>query len=393
MVIQVPKKLLDRIAVENFRIEREEATLLIWWFIESQYPFGDEDDEDGNEEGWTSINDRKHFKKLANNDKTRTNCRNWLEAEGFIAIRKVVCKDGVTRNLRIRWKTSQQYKALGAEDLVSYEIPNRSVIDCLASPETSTDLACQMTRENLAKLKRKEHCVLAPPRDQDKYNPKEYNLAKYNRDLVSIEVLENNLGRVSRGAKVNRVYSPWVCARKHERNIRSMFTLDGEEIVSLDMRAAQPTFVANFAEDDELLTACMEDQLYSGLMSLLGKDRKETKKSFLAYLFGNIRKSTTETPDAFEIQEYMATKFPIAAKYVEQEKTLDYRQFARKLQNYEASIFIDEVFVELTKKNIPVLTVHDSISSTKSKARECREVMEESIRRRIISGKFMIKDE
>ncbi len=393
MEIHVPEKLLDRIAIEGFRRERKDATLLIWWFIESQYPFGDEDGENGDENGWKSINDRKHFKKLANNDETRRNSRNWLEDKIFIAIKKVVCKDGVTRNFRIPGERSQQYKALGAEDLVSHEIPNRSVIDCLALPETSKDLACQITRENLAKLKRKERCVLAPPRDQDKYKQKEYNLAKYNRDLMSIAVLENNLGRVSRGTKVNRLYSPWVSARKHERNIRSMFTLDGEEIVSLDMRAAQPTFVANFAEDDELLTACMEDQLYSGLMSLLGKDRKETKTFFLTYLFGHIRKSTTECPEAFAIQEYMATKFPIAAKYVDKEKTPDYRQLARKLQNYEASIFVDEIFMELTKMNIPVLSVHDSISCQKSKAGECRGVMEKTIGIRIKCGKFMIKEE
>ena len=78
MEILVPKKILDRIAIEGFRPELKEATLLIWWFIDSHYPLGFEDDE-----GWKSINDERLFGKLVHNPKLRTKCRNWLEKEGF----------------------------------------------------------------------------------------------------------------------------------------------------------------------------------------------------------------------------------------------------------------------------------------------------------------------
>jgi len=242
-------------------------------------------------------------------------------------------------------------------------------------PETSADHACEITRENLGKLKRKEGSELAEPD---------------NRERSSIFVLGNNLRNVNRGTKVNRLYSPWVVASKR---VRKLFTLDGGEIVSLDMRAAQPTFVACFARDDQLLTACMEDKLYGGLMSHLSAQRDKTKKYFLAYLFGHIRKSTTGLTQAFEIQEYMAQLFPITANYVEKEKTPNFKNFARKLQNYEADIFVDGIFMELAHRNITALTVHDSISCQKSKVEECRQVMKKIISDKTGNSKFVIKEE
>ena len=53
MKIYVPAKLLARIAEKGFNHRRREATLLMWWHIDSSFTFSDkidEDDEDDEDE-------------------------------------------------------------------------------------------------------------------------------------------------------------------------------------------------------------------------------------------------------------------------------------------------------------------------------------------------------
>jgi hypothetical protein len=79
--------------------------------------------------------------------------------------------------------------------------------------------------------------------------------------------------------------------------------------------------------------------------------------------------------------------YPTASKFIEAGRP----RLARKLQNFEASIFVDGAFAELVHQNTPALTVHDSIYFPESKESVVMEVLERHIQRALGHNRFVIK--
>jgi S-ribosylhomocysteine lyase LuxS involved in autoinducer biosynthesis len=372
--IYVPKKLIESAEWAGFRKDRLEVTYLFWWLIDS-WSSTSEERETGRR--WKQIHD-SNFEAITRSRDTRAKTRSWLNKSGFIEIRQTSCKDGRLRPRRIRGKESQGYATLMHDDLVPYKPSSRALVE-IFSVETGEDLECRITRENIGLLKRKKDL---------EWDLREIGEEKHrNRDQKSILLLEQNMGKVGRGQKVNRLYSPWTSARKP---IRELFTLDGDEIASFDLRAAQPTIMATLAYDKEMLSDCKSDVFYTGLADYIGATRKDAKQAFYAYSFGPIRKDAAEHSVAYQTQQWMREQYPMTGRYVDSCKKGNYRSFSREMQNREAFIFVDCIFRQLADEGIPALTVHDSIYFKVRDLSRAKEIAEEHLDRQLGRGLYTL---
>lgn len=370
--INIPEALLDAAQEDRFRIEFTETLLLSWWLIDG-WAWGESDTVEGKE--WKQIHDC-NFKNITTNNHSRAKARQWLEERGFIEIRKVDCPDGIKRNRREKGKFSQQYIALNPTSLIPYRLHCKTLDACLPV-WTGKDQASQQTRTNIGKLsKKKKKTSIQEEKTTEKNR---------SRDQQSVLMLERNRGKVGRGYKVNRLYSPWTAARKV---VRESFDLEGDLIASLDLRAAQPTLMAALAQDEKMLADCQSDTFYRGLADFIGAIRDDAKSSFYAYSFGPIRSVGTKQPQALEVQTWMRENYPETATFVDAKKQNDYRKFACEMQDREALIFVDGIFQELTEKGLTALTVHDSICFREQDREQATEIAMKHLNKHIKGGMF-----
>jgi hypothetical protein len=372
-IIFVPELLLDQVRRCGFRSERIDTTLLFWWLIDGWSI------TDGTNDRWKRIHDT-NFTGFTKNTNSRSNARKWLSTNGFIKIKMVVCKDGKERPERIKGQKSQSYAITHRSSIVPYRLASQNLATCI-STFTANDNASQQTRRVLGLLKRKVE-------KNGEKTPKVLSFQD-NRDLLSIFAIEHNLGSVKRGRLVDRLYSPWTGARKL---IRSYFTIEGCEIRSLDLRAAQPMLMALLADDQTMSDACFDDSFYGDLSSALGLPREQAKKRFYHYSFGPNRNPHPTESEAYEVQEWMKSRFPIAANYVFTKKTGNYRKFAREMQNKEALLFIDGIYSEITKSDLPALTVHDAIYFKATDYQQIKQIIDKRLTQHFKNKKFALNN-
>jgi hypothetical protein len=364
--LPVPHELLKRLLSE--RIEVVEGIILFYWLIlisQGKKSF----------ENWARISDDR-FKHIVKNDSQRRRYREWLEDHGYIKIRKWKCKDGVMRNRRIRGLECQQYRAfVPEEEQVEYTFEKSHISSLIeGGADVSSDPLCVSTRDNLELLRPKVTYSL----------PRQFT-DKDARDWGAYARLSNGAFRVNRGAIVNRLYSTWVTASS---NVRSMFTFCGENVGSLDLQAAQPTIVATLAKDDKMLQDCFDDELYDKIRNHLGLERQKAKRGFCAYVFyESPRTKFSSNRVAYEVQKLTRRLYPSASKFIEAGRP----NLAKKLQDFEASIFVDGAFAELVHQNTPALTVHDSIYFPESKKSVVKEVLDRHIQQALGHDRFKIK--
>ncbi len=374
--IYVPQALLDAVHSTGFRIELAETVLLSWWMIDC---WNAEQTRANRVHKWKRIHDQ-YFIRINKTDESRAKARRWLVDEGFIEIRQVVCQDGISRNRRIRGRECQSYRTKNARAYSRYPLAKKSVFDCLPC-STGSDEESKKTRENLGLLQLK---------DQGLGILKKKKIGRQaNRDRQTLLTLIHNKGVVKRGRVVNRLYSPWTGLRKE---LRTLFTLDGQEIDSFDLQAAQPTLMASMAGDSKMLADCQSDAFYKGLAAELGLEREDGKNCFYPYVYGPIRKVGTKQPQALKIQEWMRDKYETAADFVDSRKTgRYYGLFSREMQNKEAAIFVDGIFRELNREDVVALTIHDSIFFGENDRDQVKAVTESHLREHIKDGLFKIK--
>lgn len=342
--IYVPANLLD--AVENSfgSIKTIENYLLFWQFIDA-WPYADDEDED-----WRVISD-SCFGEVISSQNIRGQIRNWLEKQGFIKLRKFRLDNGVLVNHFIPGVEPLKYQPICGGPLIPYQLISKDYWGGLDS-FTAPDPLCLATRANLSLLTKKNG-------EKPDYESEKAGKIKKNRDVHSLYKLGANAGNITRGQRVSRLYSPWVTASKE---VRKCFLLDGCGISSLDLKAAQPTLIAQMAGDQKMLEDCKSDALYLGIAEMLGVERNDAKQPFMAYAYGKNRKDGRGNLAAFKVQEWMRERYRNAASFMAQEKTVrDYSELSCRLQDVEAAIFVDGIYAELTDKGLPALTVHDAI--------------------------------
>lgn len=384
--IYIPQSMIDLLQNpfrKDFRRKDAIESLVLMYSIMDGWNIKTKPDSFGRR--WKEIHDR-HFVGVTENRNMRAKIRKWLVENGFIEIRQVRCKDGQQRNLRVKTKTSQQYRIKSKKKWTTYAVDVEAYFKANAVTETGPDWASKATRANLSLLTRTDQLV------------KEKN----NRTNRAIWTLENNSGTVKKGKKVDRLFSPWCFASEE---VRGLFLLDGEPLVSFDLGSAQPSIAAKLAGDDDLLAACKEDKLYPAIGNLLGLSREDAKPAFYIWCYGptlheepvfertQLRrrrrsKKTTKTKarkkkqltsdqiadlaqkkdkafktkqQTWEVEKYMVATYPRTAAYAERSKQPKYFEFSRRMQDLEAEIFIEGIFAELVQLGIPALTCHDGI--------------------------------
>jgi hypothetical protein len=176
--------------------------------------------------------------------------------------------------------------------------------------------------------------------------------------IYPVSRLVNKKGRVFRD-KTNRLHSPFTQLYK---GYRECFTVDGERLACLDMKAAQPTLLGLMSGDQKLVEHCVSDILYQQIAQITGTDRDMAKRNYCWFAYGAIKeKETVENRPVFEIQNLFEREYPTAFAFIKQQKSTNYRTFSHQMMRAEAAIFIDGVFRELTKEGIFALTIHDSV--------------------------------
>lgn len=195
-------------------------------------------------------------------------------------------------------------------------------------------------------------------------------------DLHYLRTLEMNKGNIHRGTKVNRLYSPWARGAKR---IRPCFNLAGEEMVCLDLRCSQVALLAAYFDDQDLVRDCAEDRFYTGFASMLGTSRDDAKQPFFEYYFGTNRTEDARNKQALEVQKWMTGKYPKTGRNVFDAKVEKHNQLAIDLQNREASIFVDGVYLKLGQIGLPALSIHDAIYVPASGTDTARAVIEKHL--------------
>lgn len=363
----IPAHLHDLVLREGFRPERQTAIYLIYDVIVQKCSVMKGE--------WTRISDQA-FGNVVKNHTRKSAEKNWLEANGFIRIKKWRTQDGVVKNSKIPGRKSQAYKVVEQEGASIWVDLWKRKLNW--STSVSHDPLCQYTHSVLRQIEVDKTTVARICVGEREFSS--LTAARRMAVLHWARTLHYGSGRIRRGQRVNRLYSPWTSA---PRELRRACFLAGEPIVSIDLQASQPTLIGLLAEDDAFCAACIQDQLYPCIGQLFAVGREEAKPIFLSYVYGPNRVPTARNKQALAVQEYVASQFPKTHEYITNHKKPDHRAFARRLQNIEAALFLEGILGEIMQKKMIALTVHDSISVPESLGEQAVEIS-----RRILATKM-----
>jgi hypothetical protein len=370
----VPARLHSLVLQEGFRPERQTAIYLIYDQIVQKC---------GLMKGkWTHISDST-FGNVVKNHTRKSIEKKWLEENGFIQIKKWTAEDGTVRNSKIPGKKCQAYKVVeqGGESLW-VDLWKRK-LEWTAT--TAPDAVCQYTRDVLGRVEMDQAKVARICLGESEFFA--LTLARRMAVLHWARALHFGTGAIRRGRRVSRLYSPWTSA---PRELRGACFLEGEPIVSIDLQASQPALIGLLAEDDDFLRACFNDELYGKVSELFDVEREEAKPIVLSYIYGRNRAASARNKQAYLVQEHVARNFPKTYSFVWKNKLHDHTAFACRLQNLEAELFLGGIFGEMMQRQIPALTVHDSIAVPLSRKQTAVGICRDVLGRRL-AGKARIK--
>jgi len=210
-----------------------------------------------------------------------------------------------------------------------------------------------------------------------------------NKDYIYVKKDENT----------GRVFTSFSCMK---RELRSFCTIDNEKLDSVDLKAAQPTFLVHhlLAEHPdnkdvrEFYRIVTEEDIYNFLDQhfyfremyarfMPDELRDQSKIEFMRWIFSDARGST-------DYSKAIKKEFPDVWKFVQNEKTAFKRKktnYAIELQKIEASIFIEgmrDIFHE------GVLSVHDSLYFKTGLKAKVHEALRESLLKNKIKS-FQLK--
>ena len=304
------------------------------------------------------------------------------------------------------------HKTQRRTNIVPYYLKTRSANDALSDYWTWDDVPCEYTKQILGRVQidvgaAKKHfgdlCLsylnqsdwaldeldriqlIAYQNDEQKRDPRDKDL-----DGLATPVREfaHCRGRVHRGRNGRRLFSPLTQLKK---TFRPFLTLDGEPLICVDMTCCQPTLLGHLSNDCDLIRDCLFDVFYDQIADELKVsddvtvidfkiDRGRAKQIFYEYLFGANRTWRTRSKDALRVQEFFRKLYPKTFQHVwkqkEQKKKQQkgemarYKKFSHTLQQNESAIFVDGLLSIAQAHNIPCLTIHDAVLTTKTHQEE-----------------------
>ena len=376
--IEVPKKLYEAVINEGWRIEKEETVLLMWKLVQAW--------NSNKEEEYSHVANTEFF-KVADSRHTLLNSKQYLLQNAFLS-RLLDDNGNPIKQLPKKRKagTCEQWKAhLTTDEQVTVRL---EVKDCLCIFKTAapTEGICKYSNEVQTQLIYKE-TEWQTYLDEIEANTNDYKRIRIQNSAIA---LHHKVVNAKRGQRVNRLFSTFTLA---PRLTRRCFTLDSQEIVTIDLQAGQPTLLASYAGDEALLKRCYDNLLYDDVQEITGaKDREESKKFWNRYCLGknDVEEWKTQT---LQLQDYVQNQFPIAFNYVWNSKVNGHKYLSHKLQNKEAAIFVDDILQKLKGRDLPALTIHDAIACKETDKNLVLETMEKILDQEIPNKKYKLKIE
>ena len=182
--------------------------------------------------------------------------------------------------------------------------------------------------------------------------------------VMAIDALENGDIFFCSDPKTGRVFSN---ISNFPRELRGTLMIDRQPTVEVDIKCAQPLFLAGLYEDGEpekekFLDVVLNKDFYTWLGEKSGAkwDSRDLlkEKIFIQVFFDRLRQF--EEKDG-RLWIGFKEQFPVLSKAIKGVKTPDHSALALRLQSIEAKVMISGAAQELLGEGIPIATVHDSI--------------------------------
>lgn len=278
--------------------------------------------------------------------------------------------DPITNELTEKgWSIS--YKPKSYSNYVEQELNTINFLDVLGT-ETPTNPICNHVRRCLNSLEfDRDHlhpvilnAVVEKMKFPTRFAGAIDKVRKTKYPLVNLAAKRGRINRDSQG----RLHSPW---SQLKGDYRSLFTSDGERLLSADMVACQPTLIGILSEDAKLIEDCHQDRFYNLIIERLNDigfaeaNRDDAKNATYPYVYGKNRPYWTEAeskPRA--VQELFNQRYPKAAKYCWEVKKGGkdaYKKLPLAMQSLESKIFIDGLYNEIRKEKLFCLPLHDGL--------------------------------
>ena len=172
------------------------------------------------------------------------------------------------------------------------------------------------------------------------------------------------------------------------KDLRKHLLIEGEETVEIDIRNSQPFFALALYPSESEERNRYKDLVQSGLFYekinnclkkpiLLNDDNARgrlKKRVFKEIFFGHVS-------EKYSLWIAFKRMFPELATIIETMKAGHHNQFAIHLQKTEATAIISGVLQEAGRRNLPILTVHDSVICRAKDAHEVEKVMNAHVER------------
>jgi len=214
--------------------------------------------------------------------------------------------------------------------------------------------------------------------DQELLELCEYNQMKYDNMLFDITNINEKKFRI-RKSKHGRLY---MNVSNLSKKIRKDLMIDNQLLVENDVTACQPTMLGiscvRNTDVKKWLELCQGDKtkgldIYTYQMNKIGYkgSRDDFKKAWAGVMFGNFGYKS-------KIMELTEKEFPTIFAKIKELKAGNYSKLAQKLQYLESDYIIQNVCKSLYSKysDIKLVTVHDSILSTKEYQHIVKEEMQ-----------------
>lgn len=182
--------------------------------------------------------------------------------------------------------------------------------------------------------------------------------------LVNTNVIEkiNNADIYSGFDKYGRFHTNFTVLKKDIRE--NYLTINNNKLQELDVKNSQPFFMSIIMKkkgffNDTYHADVIEGRLYEKIMICSGKPRKQVKQDVFRILYGRNRiQGRNKIEECFK--EIYPEVYEWIIKYKEEHK--NYKILAQELQRTESKFIFNNVIPEILKwKDIPIITVHDSI--------------------------------
>ncbi|PHQ34157.1 hypothetical protein [Rhodopirellula bahusiensis] len=421
-ILFVPEDLKDRLENEKLDRRRREGYYLTWSVIRNGYFETDES-------SWRYIHG-DNFEKIGSNGTMPHDAKAWLEKNGFIKWDQSYVAENIAtgknearpQRYRVHDWGKTTVKRLESKNVISALVRNKPVEPELQYSQHQLDLLtpdvghlkhimrevliCNWQGVDIRNAVEREFLFDQIEKSgnsaEKKGKPGEYRTATFNfssslddwRDssvqTFGLPVLKllNRRGIVKRGNSVRRLFSPLTSLM---REFRQGFFYAGQPWVNCDLICSQPTLLSYQCGNTQFTADCLDNSFYNKIAESLNVSRDEAKRAYCAFAYGPNRTPKSRNKPALAVQHFMKETYKSAHDHIWNCKRGDHRRFIRSLQDREATIFIDDIYAELRRRRLPVLSIHDSVITTAKNEEEVLSVIKSKLKKEGIEQQVKVE--